>query len=573
MPRPADGNAPPGLEERDVPTGAAALAKGLYLLEVIGDFETPPRFKDLQARTGLSKGTLARMLNTLVLFRLVRHEESDATYRLGHRLFELAHRVWEEFDLRGAAAPVLDRLADDMSETVAICSIDGEEILYIDHRSRGGAFGFRIEVGRRAPLHCTAGGKVLLAFASPQEQRALLDRLQFVRYSDRTITDRETLIAELALTRARGYAISISEHVPGVSSAAAPIFDHTGKAIAAVGVFGPSERIANDTLHIWGRDLMAAGRQVSGNVGAAPMNINSYVRSDTVADPALQCVLPWGAHLAEGPLWSSDEQRLYWVDILAPSVHRFDPATGDNKEVVMPRLVSALVPRRDGAFAALTQSGVAAFDFEQGAISALVNPEADIPDNRFNDGRCDRRGRLWAGTMPLDATKPTGSLYVIDPDLSWRRADTGFSVANGLDWSPDDKTFYFVDSAPGRIYQYDFDIDAGAVSNRRLFAEVPGSSGRPDGLAVDSEGFVWCAIWDGWCVRRYAPDGRIDREIRMPVPRPTSVAFGGPDLKTLYITTARVRLPSRVLAEAPFSGGLFAIEVPVAGMPPAAFGG
>ncbi|QDZ11929.1 SMP-30/gluconolactonase/LRE family protein [Devosia ginsengisoli] len=571
MPRPADG--PSGLEDRDVPTGAAALAKGLYLLEVIGDFETPPRFKDLQTRTGLSKGTLARMLNTLVLFRLVRHEESDATYRLGHRLFELAHRVWENFDLRGAAAPVLDRLAEDMSETVAICSIDGEEILYIDHRSRGGAFGFRIEVGRRAPLHCTAGGKVLLAFAAPHEQRALLDRLQLTRYSDRTITDRDALVAELALTRARGYAVSISEHVPGVSSAAAPIFDHTGKAIAAISVHGPSERMPTDTVHIWGRDLMAAGRQVSGNVGAAPMNINSYVRTDLVADPGVQCVLPWGAHLAEGPLWVPEEKRLYWVDILAPSVHRFDPATGDNREVVMPGLVSALLPRQGKGFVALAQNGVSAFDFETGAMSPLVNPEADIADNRFNDGRCDRRGRLWAGTMPLDATKPAGSLYVVNPDLTWRRADTGFSVANGLDWSPDDRTFYFVDSAPGRIYAYDFDIDDGAISNRRIFAEVPAASGRPDGLAVDSEGFVWCAIWDGWCVRRYAPDGSIDREIRVPVPRPTSVAFGGDDLRTLYITTARVRLPSRVLAEAPFSGGLFGITVPVAGLPATKFPG
>src|SRR5690606_22737780 len=191
MPRPADG--PSGLEDRDVPTGAAALAKGLHLLEVIGDFETPPRFKDLQTRTGLSKGTLARMLNTLVLFRLVRHEESDSTYRLGHRLFELAHRVWESFDLRGAAAPVLDRLADEIAETVAIATIDADEVLYIDQRSRGGAFGFRIEVGRRAPLHCTAGGKALLAFAAPHEQRALLDRIRLTRHTANTIADEAAL--------------------------------------------------------------------------------------------------------------------------------------------------------------------------------------------------------------------------------------------------------------------------------------------------------------------------------------------------------------------------------------------
>lgn len=563
--------APP--EEREVPTGAAALAKGLYLLDVIGEHATPPRFKDLQAATKLPKGTLARMLNTLVLFRLVRHEESDNTYRLGHRLFELAHRVWESFDLRGAAAPVVERLADETRETVALCSIDGDQVLYIDQKSRGGAFGFRIEIGRRAPLHCTAGGKALLAFASPHERRALIDHKTLERFTERTIVDGEALMADLALARARGYAISLEEHVTGVVSVAAPIFDHTGRAIAAIGVFGPSSRLSNDRLHTTGRDLMAAARQISGNVGAMPMNINPQSRIGPPSDSGVECVLPWGAHLAEGPVWAPHEKRLYWVDILAPSVHRFDPATRTNEEVVLPRLVSAVVPRRSGSLAALTQDGLEALDFDSGHLEPLVDPEAEVPDNRFNDGKCDRLGRLWGGTMRLDASRATGALYAIAGDRSWKRVAAGFTVANGLDWSPDGRTFYFADSAPGRIYAYDFDLTAGAIGNRRIFAEINAEDGRPDGLAVDSEGFLWCAIWDGWCVRRYDPDGRLEREVRLPVPRPTSVAFGGEDLKTLFITTARIRLPSRVLAEAPFSGGLFAIQAPTAGLPISEFAG
>ncbi|KAB0265719.1 SMP-30/gluconolactonase/LRE family protein [Microvirga brassicacearum] len=560
-------------EERDVPTGAAALAKGLYLLDVIGECATPPRFKDLQAATSLPKGTLARMLNTLVLFRLVRYEESDSTYRLGHRLFELAHRVWESFDLRGAAAPVLDRLADETRETLALCSVENHEVLYIDQRSRGGAFGFRIEIGRRAPLHCTAGGKTLLAFASPHERRALLDQAHLERFTERTIIDEEALGADLALARARGYAISLEEHVSGVVSVAAPIFDHTGKAVAAIGVFGPSSRLSNDRLHTTGRDLMAAARQISGNVGAMPMNITPQPRARLVGESEVECVLPWGAHLAEGPVWFPKERRLYWVDILAPSVHRFDPATRTNEEVMLPRLVSAVLPRRAGGLAALTQDGLEALDFATGKLEPLVDPEAQIIDNRFNDGKCDRLGRLWAGTMRLDASKPTGGLYVIQGNLEWRRLAEGFTVANGLDWSPDGKTFYFADSAPGRIYAYDFDLAAGAIENRRVFAEIDPREGRPDGLAVDRDGFVWCAIWDGWCVRRYAPDGKVEREIRLPVPRPTSIAFGGSDLKTLFITTARIRLSSRVLAQAPFSGGLFATPAPAAGLPTSEFAG
>ncbi|SEQ24964.1 transcriptional regulator, IclR family [Faunimonas pinastri] len=543
------------------------------MLDVIGERDAPPRFKDLQAATGLPKGTLARLLNTLVLFRLIRHEESDSTYRLGHRFFELAHRVWESIDLRGAAGPVLDRLAEETRETVALCVIEGDEILYTDQRTRGGALGFRIEIGRRAPLHCTAGGKALLAFAAPHEQRALLDRIDLRSFTDSTITSEEALVADLALTRARGYAISLSEHVEGTSSVAAPIFDHTGRPVAAMGVFGPSARLSTDHLHTTGRDLMAATRQISGNVGAAPVNITSYQRPSRSIDDPVECVLPWGAHLAEGPVWSGRDGRLYWVDILAPSVNRFDPETRSNEERRMPRLVGAVSERRSGGLVAFTQDGLEGLDFETGTLTPLVDPEADIPENRFNDGKCDPLGRIWGGTMCLDASRATGALYRIDADRRWTSMSSGYMVANGLDWSPDGRTFYFVDSAAGHIYAFDFDMASGTLGPRRLFAKIPPSEGRPDGITVDREGCLWCAVWDGWAVRRYAPDGRLLRTVRLPVPRPTSVTLGGPDLKTLFVTSARVRLPSRMLAEAPFSGGIFALQVDVPGLPGNSYAG
>ena len=576
MTRPAgpdDETRVPPPDERDVPTGAAALAKGLYLLDVIGERNRPPRFRDLQAATGLPKGTLARLLNTLVLYRLVRHEESDNTYRLGHRVFELAHRVWDSFDLRGAAAPILDRLGDSMRETVALCALDGAHILYIDQRARGGAFGFRIEIGRRAPLHCTAGGKALLAFATPQAQRGFLDDAPLQRFTEHTLADREALMADLALTRARGYALSISEHVAGVSGAAAPIFDHTGRAIAAIGMFGPSERLAPDRLHVAGRDLMEQARTISGNAGAAAMNIDSYRRPAPHSDPRLRCVLPWSAHLAEGPVWSMREARLYWVDILAPAVHRFDPVSGTNETCGLPRLVSALAERRSGGLVALTQQGLETLDFAAGRLSPLVRPEANLPENRFNDGKCDRAGRLWGGTMRLDASAPAGSLYRIDARLQAMRMDEGFTVSNGLDWSPDGRNFYFADSATGQVHVYDFEPRSGTLANRRVLVTLRPEEGRPDGLAVDSHGTLWLAVWDGWSLRRYAPDGTLIETIRLPVPRPTSVCFGGPDLKTLFITTARVRLPAHLLTEAPLSGSLLAMRTDVEGLAATPFAG
>jgi sugar lactone lactonase YvrE len=270
-------------------------------------------------------------------------------------------------------------------------------------------------------------------------------------------------------------------------------------------------------------------------------------------------------------MWSQAESRLYWIDTFEPSLNRFDPVSGKNEVSLLDRMVTAIVPTRTGRLVGVTPEGVAEVDFGTGRVSALVDPEADIPDNRFNDAKCDGRGRLWSGTMRLDASSASGSLYRINGDLSWKRMDSGFVVSNGLDWSPDDATLYFVDSATGRIYAYEYDPDTGEVGSRSDFAIVRPEHGRPDGLCVDSEGFVWCALWDGWCVRRYAPDGQLDRELRLPVPRPSSVAFGGGDLRTLYVTTARVRLPSRILSEAPNSGSLFAARMSVPGREPRVF--
>jgi sugar lactone lactonase YvrE/DNA-binding IclR family transcriptional regulator len=560
-------------DERDLPGGAAALAKGLYLLDVIGERETPARFKDLQVATGLPKATLARMLQTLVAFRLVRHEDRDNTYRLGNRLFELAHRVWETFDLRGAAAPQLDRLALEARETVAIGTLDNDQIVYIEQRSQGGPFGFRIEVGRRAPLHCTAAGKALLAFSTPHEQRAILHRISIEPFTATTLAEPDLLLADLALTRARGYAISNGEHVEGVVSVAAPIFDHTGKAIGAIGIFGPSSRNPIERLHSFGRDLMEAARLISGNVGAPSVSIHSKKAPVRGADPRVECVLPLSASLAEGPFWSMREQRLYWVDILAPAVHRFDPATGTNETCSLPRLVSSAIEREGGGLIVTTTDGVEELDFQSRRLVTRAQPEAMQPENRFNDAKCDALGRLWAGTMSLDATRKSGALYRIEPDHRWQRVDQPFTVANGLDWSLDGRTFYFTDSSAGAIYAYDFDPESGALGKRRVFARIEPGDGRPDGLTVDAEGCVWSALWDGWCVRRFDPQGRVIRDLRVPVPRPTSVAFGGTDLKTLFITSARVRVPAKILAEAPFSGGILAADVEVRGRPANLFAG
>lgn len=282
----------------------------------------------------------------------------------------------------------------------------------------------------------------------------------------------------------------------------------------------------------------------------------------------IECVLPWGAQLGEAPTWHAKEQKLYWVDILHPAIYRFDPSSGVNEACEPGKLVSAVLFGETGQMRVASQDGIETFDFDRCHLSPYVDPENGIAQNRLNDAKVGPGGAIWVGSMRLDASKPSGGLYRIGPDGNVDRKDGGITVANGLDWSPDQRTFYFVDTVPGLIYAYDCEPGAGTLSNKRVFAEVPESLGRPNGLCVDTDGGVWCALWDGWCVNRYMPDGRLDRTVDLPVPRPTSVAFGGADLSTLFITSARTRLPATTLSEAPLSGGVFACTPGHQGLPP-----
>ncbi|MGI9505878.1 MAG: SMP-30/gluconolactonase/LRE family protein, partial [Geminicoccaceae bacterium] len=455
--------------------------------------------------------------------------------------------------------------------TVALCTLDGDRALYVDECS-GQGLGVRVETGRRTPLHCTAAGKALLAFLDPAVSRGLLERLSLDAMTAKTMTDMTALEADLTLTRARGYAVSYEEHLDGVNSVACAIAGQDGGPVGVLVALGPSSRFDNSHLHPAGRELIAAARRITGHAGSFAISPGPRLRSDKgtrVAD--LDCVLPWGAQLGEAPIWHPAERRLYWVDILHPAVYRFDPATGMNEVCEPGKLVSAVLLGRDGALRIASQDGIEQLDFESCRISPFVDPENGLAQNRLNDAKVDPSGAIWVGSMRLDASKPSGGLYRISPTGEVMRADGGITVSNGMDWSPDQRTFYFVDTVPGKIYAYDVDPSLGAISNRRIFAEVPESEGRPDGLCIDAEGGVWCAIWDGWRVNRYAPDGMLERVLDMPVPRPTSVMFGGDDLKTLYITTARTRLPASVLADAPLSGGLFACTPGPAGIPAGLF--
>jgi sugar lactone lactonase YvrE/DNA-binding IclR family transcriptional regulator len=552
---------------KDVPTGAAALAKGLVLLDIVADAGVPLRFAELMRKSGLSKPTFARILKTLIAFVLVHHNTVKGVYVLGPRFLELSHRVWDTFDLNSASLPELERLSTGLGETAVLCKLDQASVLYLAESS-GAGLGVRVETGHRSPLHCTAAGKALLAFQDPPETQKYLEEIEMARFTGTTLTDVVALNADLALTRARGYAISCEEHLPGVNSVAVAIAGQDGTPLGALAVLAPASRMDDTNIHPIGRELIAAARRITGSAGVVAISSRPQPRDTTMSKVSdLDCILPWGAQLGEAPVWHPAESRLYWVDILRPAVYRFDPATGVNDVCALQKLVSAVLPATGGGIMVATQDGIEALDFASGHLTPFADPEDGRIDNRLNDAKVGAGGAIRVGSMRLDASKPTGGLFRVDPDGTSTRKESGITVSNGLGWSPDGRTFYFVDTIRGLIYAYDSAPGTGELANRRVFAEIAASDGRPDGLTVDSGGGVWCALWDGWSVRRYTPDGAVDTVINLPVPRPTSVCFGGPDNATLFITSARTRLPAPTLNEYPLSGGLFACSPGQTGLP------
>jgi sugar lactone lactonase YvrE len=423
-------------------------------------------------------------------------------------------------------------------------------VLYVDQReAEQEAIRLVNRVGARVPPHASAAGKAMLAQLPAAERRALLDRL--------APEAAEAIERDSTITAARGYALSLEEAAAGVNAVAAAVLDRRARPLGAIALVGPAFRLPEAKLHALGREVMEAARRVSGNAAQSAMTLAVAPRPAAVS-PGVTVAVRAEALLGEGPLWSAAERRLLWVDILAPAIHLSDPATGEDRVVATEEMVAALAPRASGGFVAAARSGLRAFD---GATlgSVLAAPIAEGAALRLNDGRCDARGRFWVGSLALDSTPDAGALHRLD-ETGARVVQAGLHVPNGLGFSPDNTRLYLADSARRRVDVFDFDLATGAISNRRPFVALAEGEGVPDGLTVDAEGGVWIALWDGWRVARYAPDGRLDREIHLPVPRPTSCCFGGAGLGTLYVTSARVRLSAAQLAEAPLSGSVFALD-------------
>jgi sugar lactone lactonase YvrE len=279
----------------------------------------------------------------------------------------------------------------------------------------------------------------------------------------------------------------------------------------------------------------------------------------------IEPVLAARARLGECPLWDPRRRQLDWVDIYNHRVHQFDPETGDDSYIETPEVVGAIALTESDRLLVALSDQLAFLSPDTGEIESLRRVTFPHPDTRFNDGKCDARGRFWVGS--ISQQPGNAALYRFDPDGTLHVMETGLTISNGLGWSPDGATFYLTDSPQRKIYAYEFDVETGSISHRRVLVDLGDEQVEPDGLVIDERGNLWSALWNGWCIVCFDPTGREVERIQLPVQRPTSLAFGGDDLTDLYVTTASVGLSQAEIRQGFHAGDLFRIASAVRGMP------
>jgi sugar lactone lactonase YvrE len=272
------------------------------------------------------------------------------------------------------------------------------------------------------------------------------------------------------------------------------------------------------------------------------------------------------ADLGEGALWDERNNVLYWVDINGFKLNILNPATGENTSYNVGQHVGTVVLSESGGIFLAVREGFARFDLETEALEIIADPEPDKSENRFNDGKCDPAGRFWAGTMSMNGQPHQGSLYCLDTDMTVTKKVDDINISNGIVWTSDRKTMYYIDSPPRKVFAYDYDFETGDISNVRVAIQVPEGMGVPDGMAIDSDDTLWIAHYNGGVVIHWNPDtAEVMEIIEVPVSRPTACAFGGDKLDTLYITTAINGLKPEHHAKEPHAGSLFVVQTHVTG--------
>ncbi|MCY4034422.1 MAG: SMP-30/gluconolactonase/LRE family protein [Hyphomicrobiales bacterium] len=548
------------MTEAPAKTRSATLAKGLQILSFLGSVSEPQSLRQVMDGLGMTKPTAHRLLATLIDHGMVRFDSDGNTYRPGMRLFELSRQVWQDFDLRGSAVPEMQKLHAMTGETISLAIPTPDGGVYIDELQSSHHLREQSRIGQRVSKWNSAIGKALVSGLSYDERVRLQESEKTQTVSNGQYTDLSELNHHLDLVNARGYAIDLDEDVQGISSVAAPIVDHRGITVAAIGLSGSSQRLDRDTLHRLGPAVIEATRLASLQAGGAPRPVSSAPMPANLPEPKFDILADVQNLIGESPVRSLDGQFIYWVDICRPCIFAHDLTTKETSRYPQKEMITAISDTKRGLLVA-GLSGIRIMDLPTGqTTTTLGNPEAHKPTNRFNDGKCDNRGRFWIGSLAFNLEKGAGSLYRIDPDGSSHTMESGLSLPNGMGWSRDNRTMYLIDTADRVVFAYDFDEQSGGIGNRRPLIEFDdGCIGSPDGMDIDVDGNLWLAIWDGWRVQKHAPDGKLLAQYSVPFPRPTSCLCLDEDYDKVIVSSARIRVSNDLLQKFPLAGGLIAL--------------
>ncbi|RIY01388.1 IclR family transcriptional regulator [Aureimonas flava] len=527
---------------RDGVAGAALIEKACRVLDIAGSASGPVTVARLLAETGWPRATLHRIVAALASQGFLRHDPIGAGYRLGFRFMELAQNTWAEQDLVAIASMELRRLRDMTGETAYLAVPAGGAMVGLGKFE--GAHGVRsaARLGIRKPMHCTSQGKAILAFLPEAALREQLGRSELEAFTPRTITDPERLRAQLAIVRQRGYAVEDEEIVAGNRCVGAPVLDAAGRAVAAISVAGPVWRLTAERAERLGPEIVAVARSIG-----AQLAMRGGGRSPEPGAPFAHPGCEHAAFHGADPHWDGDRGVLTWVDRLGPTLF----------ETRARGTAAHALPREEPIHACCSLDGTTRL-WQAGS-------EIDFCDRAF--GPAEARS-----PPPLAAARhPSGSLWTASEHDSGcavgaTTAGDGPSwIVSGritaLAWSPDGLCAYAADAARGVIYRLD-----PSSRSPKVFSRLPSVSGEPRGIAVDTTGRLWAALYEGWSVVRFSNDGDIERSVALPVPRPTGLAFGTGG-REIFVTTARVGLSRDVLDNAPLSGRVLQLPLETAPNP------
>lgn len=513
--------------------GTGSLEKALDVLDLVGDAPAGLSQNDISEHLALPRTTVYRLLATLVNRGLLRRDAARKVYCLGFRCFEMARQAYAMPDLVAAAATELRSLRDLTGETAYLATLDGGEVISIERYDGAHSQRSSAALGQRKPIYCTSQGKAILSAMPPDERDALIRDITLKPLTPHTHTDRRRLQADLKIISARGWSMDDEEIVLGIRCVGAPVIDLKGNVRGAISVAGPAWRITRERAELLGPEVAEAARRIGAQLDS----------HSVVIDPEIMAIEgPW-AFLGGLPRWSSAYQRLYWADLLAPSLRYFDGAQ-DKLLLSLETPITGLA-FREGELVLVQENGVLQVSKEGKAV-----PMQDWPHEKVVSLCNAPNGSLWASINPFKGGSIIGEIHpsgLFDPH--WNVDES----VQAISWNHAGNHLYATAPDSGSVLK----LAVGSTNIRRL-TSLPKGSGRISGLAIDANDGVWTALRDGWSVVRIGPDGNLDRVVGLPVSCPTDLAIVE---DRLYITTARQSVPLDALDKAPLSGRLLSVLI------------